>query len=162
MLRWFRCREHGTSPQAVPAVSHWKCAFYMCSLEGPRLAPPFPRPSSASGPHNYYQVRFSQPSWLLPIRFVVGLICCQSSWSLHAVRGLYGSYSQLTPSINTGRGNEQRWMFEGGTEPCYQLQKHSWYVTFYHYISHLKSCQGIWLKFRLGTGSVWFLWGHRL
>lgn len=112
IYRWFRCRgggSHSTSPQPDPAVS--KSGFLMCrrpqglkfttGYPPPSKEPTVSNPSSESGPHNHFQVRFSRLS--ASIRSVVCLIWCQCFRALHGVQQLYLTH-KLTPSINTGRG----------------------------------------------------------
>lgn len=130
----------GTSLQPIPAVSCYKSEFsnvqktpgtgiHRVILPPPKSTQPFSSRSSASGLHNHYQVRFSLSSCPPPqIRFVVCLMCCQSSRGLHAVHNLYRRpYSQINPIYQHRKGKRNRdESFEVAAERCYQLQKHSW------------------------------------
>lgn len=122
----------------------------MCrSPQGPRFTmgyptpqyPPLSSPSSATGPHNHYQVRFPPSSCLPSIRFVVRLICCHSSRALHAVQELYRRpYSQINLIYQHRKGKRNRdgslkWDRSGVTS----FKNTVGYVTLYHYNSPLKA-----------------------
>lgn len=108
----------------------------------PQNNPPSSSASSASGLHNHYQVRFPLSSCPpLPIRFVVCLICCQSSRGLHAGQELYRRpYSQINPIYQHRKGKRNtgeslKWERNSVTS----FKNTVGYVTLYHYNSPLKA-----------------------
>lgn len=84
---------------------------------------------------------FLSPPIPQPIRFVVPLICCQSSRGLHAIQELYRRpYAQINP-INQHRKGERnigqslKWERSSVTS----FKNTVGYVTLYHYNSPLKA-----------------------
>lgn len=127
----------------------------MCSSpSGPRftMGQPTPHPlkypASLSSPLSS-RASQSQPGEILsvflppspPIRFVVCLMCCQSSRGLHAVRELYRRpYSQINLIYQHRKGKrntDESLKWERGSVTSFKNTVG--YVTLYHYSSPLKA-----------------------